>query len=135
MSLSPASNAHLARKPWISASFSLAWAIVFAGYVFVPGMPWIVLIQLTRGFAYSAYTATAMTYATEVRSRAQRGAASGLYSSAGGIGSILGSSMGGILTQLAGFRAMIALCAALILGGAAYMAIVALRRSARKRIG
>jgi MFS family permease len=91
-------------------------------------MPWIVLVQLTRGFAYSAFTATAMTYATEVRARAQRGRVSGLYSSAGGIGSILGSSMGGILTQLTNFRTMIGTNAALIFAGAVYLAAVAVRR-------
>ncbi|MDH3568511.1 MAG: MFS transporter, partial [Desulfobacteraceae bacterium] len=44
----------------------LSWTLVFLGYVVVPWTPWILLIQLTRGFAYSAYTAAAMTYATEV---------------------------------------------------------------------
>ena len=73
------------RLPMLSLGF-LAWAIVFAGYVVAPVLPWIIGIQLVRGFAYSAYTATAMTYASEVRSRAQRGWASGLYSAAGGLG-------------------------------------------------
>lgn len=112
-----------------------SWTLVFLGYVIVPWMPWILFIQLTRGFAYSAYTAAAMTYATEVRSREQRGAASGLYNSAGGLGAILGSSMGGIQTQLMGFRAMIATNAALIFGGAVYLAATARRvRAARKHI-
>jgi MFS family permease len=102
-----------------------SWTLVFLGYVIVPWMPWILLIQLNRGFAYSAYTAAAMTYATEVRSREQRGTASGLYNSAGGLGAILGSSMGGIQTQLMGFRAMIATNAALIFGGAVYLAATA----------
>ena len=111
----------------------LAWTLVFAGYVLVPTMPWIVLVQLTRGFAYSAFTATAMTYAAEVRSRSQRGRVSGLYSSAGSLGSILGSSVGGTLTQLTNFRTMIGTNAALIFGGAIYLAVVAVRRMARWR--
>jgi len=102
-----------------------SWTLVFLGYVIVPWMPWILVIQLTRGFAYSAYTAAAMTYAAEVRSREQRGAASGLYNSAGGLGAILGSSLGGIQTQLMGFQAMIATNAALIFGGAIYLATTA----------
>lgn len=111
----------------------VAWTLVFLGYVTVAWMPWILLIQLTRGFAYSAYTAAAMTYATEVRPREQRGAASGLYSSAGGMGAILGSSMGGIQTQLLGFQAMIATNAALIFGGAVYLVATAKQvRVARK---
>jgi MFS family permease len=117
----------IGRLPMLSLGF-LAWTLVFVGYVLVPGMPWIVFVQLTRGFAYSAFTATAMTYATEVRARAQRGRVSGMYSSAGGIGSILGSSMGGVLTQLTDFRTMIATNAALIFGGAVYLAAVAVRR-------
>ena len=118
----------LGRLPVLVLAF-LAWTLVFLGYVLVPGMPWIVLVQLTRGFAYSAFTATAMTYATEVRSRSQRGQTSGLYSSAGGIGAILGAAMGGLQTQWMGFRAMIATNAVLIFGGAVYLAVTALDRT------
>jgi MFS family permease len=120
----------IGRLPMLSLGF-LAWAVVFLGYVFVPGMPWIVFVQLTRGFAYSAFTATAMTYATEVRAKSERGWASGLYNSAGGLGSILGSSVGGALTQLTGFRTMFATNASIILGGAVYLAVVAIRRASR----
>jgi MFS family permease len=116
----------IGRLPMLCLGF-VAWTIVFAGYVIAPIMPWIVAIQLVRGFAYSAYTATAMTYAAEVRSRQQRGQASGLYSSAGGLGSILGSSSGGALTQLTGFRTMIAFNAALIFAGATYVGLEAIR--------
>jgi SET family sugar efflux transporter-like MFS transporter len=116
----------IGRLPMLSLGF-LAWAIVFTGYVVAPVLPWIVAIQLVRGFAYSAYTATAMTYASEVRSRAQRGWASGLYAAAGGVGSILGAFLGGTLTQFAGFRAMFAANAALILLGAIYLGFEALR--------
>ena len=118
----------LGRLPVLALAF-LAWTLVFLGYVLVPGMPWIILVQLTRGFAYSAFTATAMTYATEVRSRSQRGQTSGLYSSAGGVGAILGAAMGGLQTQWMGFRAMIATNAVLIFGGAVYLAVTALDRT------
>jgi len=108
------------RLPMLSLGF-VAWTVVFLGYVVVPMMPWIVLIQLTRGFAYSAYTVTAMTYATEVRSQAERGRASGLFNSAGGLGMVLGSVVGGTLTQLLGFVTMILICGGLIFGGAVYL--------------
>jgi MFS transporter, SET family, sugar efflux transporter len=120
----------LGRLPMLCLGF-LAWAIVFVGYVLVPGMPWILLLQLTRGFAYSAHTATAMTYATEVRGRAQRGWVAGLYGAAGGLGSILGASLGGLQTQWMGFRPMIATNAALIFAGAIYLAVVFLRQRHR----
>lgn len=118
------------RLPMLSLGF-LAWAIVFLGYVFVPMMPWIIPVQLMRGFAYSAFTATAMTYAAEARPKSQRGWVSGLYSSSGGIGTILGSFMGGALAQFTSFRIMIFTNAALMLGGAGYVAVVAMRRTAR----
>jgi SET family sugar efflux transporter-like MFS transporter len=119
----------MGRLPMLSLGF-LAWTLVFLGYILVPVMPWIVLIQLTRGFAYSAFTATSMTYAAEVRSRSQRGQVSGLYNSAGGIGTILGSSMGGTLAQFTSFRIMIGTNAALIFGGAVYLALAAVRQTA-----
>ncbi len=118
------------RLPMLSVGF-LAWALVFAGYVVAPVMPWIILIQLVRGFAYSAFTATAMTYAAEARPKSQRGWVSGLYGSAGGIGNIIGAPMGGTLAQFAGFRAMISTNAVLIFCGAVYLAVVAVRWTRR----
>lgn len=120
MIVAGAMSDRIGRLPMLSLGF-LAWTMVFMGYVALPVMPWMVLIQLTRGFAYSAYTATAMTYATEVRSQAERGRASGLFNSAGGLGMILGSVMGGTLAQAWGFVTMILICAGLIFGGAVYL--------------
>jgi MFS family permease len=111
----------------------LAWTAVFTGYLAVPTMPWIIVVQLVRGFAYSAHTATAMTYAAEVRSRSERGKVSGLYGTAGALGSILGSSVGGVLTEALGFRALIGLAAGIIFAGAIYLASAALRLGTRAR--
>jgi MFS family permease len=122
----------LGRLPMLGVGF-VAWMLVFVGYIVVPTMPWIVLVQLTRGFAYSAYTASAMTYATEVRSQAQRGRVSGLYSSAGGIGTILGTSAGGAQTQLFGFRAMIGTNALLMFVAAVYVWVVYFRHLVSQR--
>jgi len=116
----------IGRLPMLSLGF-VAWTLVFVGYIFTPQMPWIVGVQLVRGFAYSAFTATAMIYAAEVRQKAQRGQVSGLYASAGGLGSILGMAMGGSLVQVGGFRLMIGVNAALIFGGAVYLAVVGAR--------
>ncbi len=112
----------LGRLPMLSIGLTL-WAGVFAGYLFLPVMPWIIGVQLIRGFAYSAYTATAMTYAAEVREREQRGRMAGFYGTAGSIGAILGTSLGGFLTEYAGFRTMIAACAVLVFAGAVYVGI------------
>ena len=77
------------RLPLMGVGF-LLWAVVISSYIFAPIMPWIVVVQLTRGFAFSAVTASAMAYAAEARGRSQRGQVAGLYGAAGGIGSILG---------------------------------------------
>ena len=114
------------RLPMLALSFA-AWSLVFAGYLGLPSMPWLVLVQLMRGFAFSAYTATAMVYATEVRSRESRGRASGLYTSAGGLGAILGAMAGGSLVQWLGFRPMLAIFLAVTLLTAVYLAVVTIR--------
>lgn len=113
------------RLPMLVVGF-LAWTLVFAGYLVTPTMPWIVLVQLIRGFAFSAHTATAMTYAAEVRKRAERGRISGFYATAGSLGSILGSSVGGATAEYIGFRALIGATAGVIFAGALYLGGAAL---------
>jgi MFS family permease len=108
------------RLPMLTVGF-LTWAMVFVGYLVTPSMPWIVLVQLTRGFAFSAHTATAMTYAAEVRKRSERGRISGLYGTAGSLGSILGSTIGGGTAEYIGFRALIGSTAGVFFAGALYL--------------
>jgi MFS family permease len=115
------------RLPVLSASL-LCWTGVFLGYAFIPTYPWILAIQVGRGFSLSAFTATAMVYATEVTSQAERGRASGLYTAALGLGAMLGGTVGGTLTQLLGFVPMILTSAALVFGGGIYLARIHLRR-------
>jgi len=115
----------LGRLPMLTLGF-VAWGLVFSGYLVAPVMPWIVVVQLIRGFAYSAHTATTMIYAAEVRERAERGRVSGLLGTAGALGAILGSSLGGAVTEIVGFRALIGAAAAVIFAGAVYLAGAAL---------
>jgi MFS family permease len=133
MILAGALSDRIGRPATLSLGF-FAWTLVFLGYVATPVMPWIVLVQLIRGFAYSAFTAASMTYAAEVRAKAQRGRISGLYSSAGSIGAILGSTMGGALAQFAGTPTMILANAALIFAGALYLAVVAFQHRRRAAV-
>lgn len=116
----------LGRLPMLAVGF-LAWAAVFAGYLFLPMMPWLLGVQLLRGFAYSAHTATAMTYAAEVRARAERGRIAGLYGTAGALGGIIGASLGGAVAEYLGFRVLIGGAAVVILLGACYLALAAWR--------
>ncbi|NLX37250.1 MAG: MFS transporter [Chloroflexi bacterium] len=115
------------RLPMLSLGF-LGWAIVITGYIVVPVMPWIVVIQLIRGLAFSAVTATAMTYAAEARGRSQRGQVAGLYGAMGGVGSILGAAMGGTLTAWVSFHFMFGVATVAMLAGAVYFAVVEWRR-------
>jgi MFS family permease len=100
---------------------------VFSSYVLFPVYPWIMLIQIGRGFSFGMFVGTSMTYATEVTTQAERGRASGLYSSTRGLGSVLGGAVGGSLTQFLGFRFMLFTCAILVFGGAVYVATTYLR--------
>ncbi len=118
------------RLPMLAIGF-VVWTLVFVGYLVAPRMPYIVLIQLIRGFAYSAYTATSMIYAAEVRSRAERGRMSGIYGTAGALGAILGSSLGGAITQYIGFRALIAFSAGLVFVAAVYVGGAAVRHASK----
>jgi len=74
-----------------------------------------------------------MTYAAEVRKRAERGRISGFYGTAGGLGSIVGSSIGGAIAEFSGFRAMIGSGAVVIFGGALYLGGAALRHERMQR--
>jgi MFS family permease len=130
MILTGALSDRIGRLSMLSLGF-FAWTLVFLGYVVTPVLPWIVLVQLIRAFAYSAFTAASMTYATEVRAKAQRGRISGLYSSTGSIGAILGSTMGGALAQFASTPTMILTNAVLIFGGAIYLAVAAFQHRRR----
>jgi len=112
----------------------LMWAFIFLGYVLAPMKPWIVLIQLCRGFAYSAFISTSMTYAAEARLKTQRGRVAGLYNSLGSIGSMAGSLMGGSLSQFTGFRTMITINAAIIFVGAVYVAFAAIKTLRNPRL-
>jgi len=105
----------------ILASGLLGWGVVFLGYAAIPFYPWILIIQLIRGLAYSAYEATAMAYVAEASSQANRGRAAGLYSAARGLGSIGGGALGGALAQLLGFVSMMLICTGLLFGGAMYL--------------
>lgn len=111
----------LGRLPVLALGL-LGWSVVYSCYVFFPVYPWIMLVQVGRGFSFGMFVGTSMTYATEVAEQSKRGRASGLYSSTRGLGSVLGGTVGGSLTQFLGFQFMLLTCATLVFGGAVYVA-------------
>jgi MFS family permease len=110
----------IGRLPVLSLSL-ICWTFVFLGWATVPVYPWILLIQFGRGFGMSTFLATAMTYVTEVTSQSRRGRASGLYSAIGSLGSMLGGTLGGALTQQLGFQTLLFTCTGLVSAGAIYL--------------
>jgi len=98
----------------------VGFAGVYLLYVLTPGLPGLVGVQVLRGIAFAAYTATALTMAVELAPPDERGRAAGLFTSAQSLAQISGNWVGGPLAAALGFRALYALAAATVLGGAAY---------------
>ncbi|HEU5097521.1 MAG TPA: MFS transporter [Roseiflexaceae bacterium] len=95
---------------------------VYLAYTLSAALAWLVAVQLVRSFAYASFEAPALLYATELGLRRQRGRLAGLYYSAGSLGGIAGSVLGGALAQQIGmplmFRAVVVimLVVALVIG-------------------
>ena len=114
------------RRPTFVAGLS-CFSLVFLAYVAAPPLPGLVAAQVLRGFAYAAFTATALTMAIELAPADARGRASGLFASAQSLASISGSWLGGPLAAAAGFKSLFVMGAAIVLAGAAYSQL-AIRR-------
>lgn len=81
--------------------------LVLLGYVTLNR--WLVglmAVQVFRGFAYSAFTATSMIYATESGTARRRAGSVGVYNVAMSLGQILGLAIGGQVVQRAGFTTL-----------------------------
>ncbi len=89
------------------------------GYLLLAGsLPFLLGVQVLRGFGFGSYTTTAMTFATEHSGQRSRGSKSGLYNTVASAGSLLGSFLGGTLVQAYGFQFLYGVCASLALGAA-----------------
>jgi MFS family permease len=93
----------------------VAMSSVYLAYTLSPALAWIVGVQLVRSFAYAAMEAPALLYATELGLRQQRGRLAGLYYSAGSLGAIAGSIVGGVIAQSVGLPNMFRMTVALML--------------------
>ena len=101
--------------------FALAlvlFAGIYTAYALAPA-PWgLVAAQVVRGFAYAAFTATALTAVVELAPEAARGRAAGVYQLASGLAQIAGNSGGAPLASRIGFPATFLGAAGLTLLGA-----------------
>ena len=94
-------------------------ALTNLGYLFLAGIfPLLLVVQVVRGFGFGSYTTTAMTFATEQSVQTNRGSKSGLFNTVSSAGSLIGSSLGGTLVQLAGFHFLYGVVATLAIGSA-----------------
>jgi len=96
----------LGRAP-VLAMGGAGLGLVLIGYVLLSR--WLLAlvgVQLFRGFAYSAFTATSMVYAAESGTTRTRAGSVGLYNAASGVGQILGLAIGGQIVQQAGFQTL-----------------------------
>lgn len=107
-----------------------AFALVYLAYAAAPPLPGLVAAQVLRGFAFAAFTATALTMAIELAPPDARGRAAGLYATATSLAQISGNWLGGPLAAALGFRALFGLAALSALAAGLYSGI-ALRRPRR----
>ena len=112
------------------AAGGFAIALVQIGYLTLALLlPALLGVQVIRGFGFAGYTSTAMTYTAERSESENRGAAGGLFYSAGSTGQLLGMASGGLLVENFGFATLFIVCA--LLAGAAGLCFLMLRRRER----
>jgi SET family sugar efflux transporter-like MFS transporter len=80
--------------------------------------PALLAVQVIRGLGFGSYTSTAMTFAAEHGPARTRGSRSGIFSTAGSAGQLLGIFVSGVTVQLFGFSTLYALCSLLALSAA-----------------
>jgi MFS family permease len=101
----------------------MSW--VFLAYTLSPVFSWLIGAQVVRSLAYACFEAPSLLYATELGLRKQRGRLAGMYYSASGVGSILGSAVGGAIAQRVGlplmFQGVVVLMLMTVLIGARVM--------------
>jgi MFS family permease len=112
-------------RKWVMLIGMGLMSCVFLAYTLSPVFAWLVGAQVLRSFAYACFEAPSLLYATELGLRQQRGRLAGLYYSASGIGSILGSAIGGVVAKQIGmplmFQGVVALMLLTVLIGARVM--------------
>ena len=107
----------LGRRTMFASAMAL-FAGIYVAYALAPA-PWgLVAAQVVRGFAYAAFTATALTAVVELAPPTERGRAAGVYQLSSGLAQIAGNSSGGPVSSWIGFPATFLGAAAVTLAGA-----------------
>jgi MFS family permease len=91
----------------VLAGGMVGMGLVFVSYTLQPPLWGLVGVQLFRSLAFSAYSASAMLYATMMGLRGQRGRMAGLQATASSLGGITGAATGGGLAEMWGLTPMI----------------------------
>lgn len=85
----------------------LGLGLVIVGYIILnQWLAGLMGVQVFRGFAYSAFTATSMIYAVETGTKRNRAGTVGLYQVAMSLGQILGLASGGQIVQRTDFQTL-----------------------------
>jgi MFS family permease len=93
-------------RKWVMLVGMGLMSCVFLAYTLSPAFAWLAGAQVVRSLGYACFEAPSLLYATELGLRQQRGRLAGLYYSASGIGSILGSAIGGAVAKQVGLPLM-----------------------------
>jgi len=97
-----------------------AFAVVYLLYALATTTGGLVVAQLLRGFAYAAFTATAMTMIVELSPADARGKAASLFLVGQGMSGMLGNYAGGPVAQAFGYRTLFLACTVILMLGAVY---------------
>jgi MFS family permease len=96
----------IGRRPMLALSLGVI-GLVIGGYVALPGLPWIAVVQVIRAVAYSAFLTASLALTVEAGSYARRGRITGLVATVGSVGDVAGAASGGTLVRAAGFGALL----------------------------
>jgi MFS family permease len=96
----------IGRRPMLALALGTIGVVVL-GYLALPSMPWIALVQVVRAVAWSSFLTASLALTVEVSSYAQRGRVTGLVNTVGAVGDVTGAAAGGTLVRAGGFPALL----------------------------
>ncbi len=96
----------IGRRPMLVLALGTIGLVVL-GYLALPDMPWIAVVQVVRAVAWSAFLTASLALTVEVSSYAQRGRVTGLVNTVGAVGDVTGAAAGGTLVRAGGFTALL----------------------------